>query len=223
MEIVRTYSSNIPFMASVKAVQTRKEPASFEALLQGDERAFRALIRRHHGNMISVATRYVRERATAEDVVQETWLAVFEGIAKLREPAAVVGWIYAILVNKARTRAKRDRRMPTFPDLNPDGAPFEPAVSPDRLTANGRWSNPPLPFDIIDPERIVGGQQILDHLRTAINALPPAQRAVIVMREIEGQNVAPTCDLLGISEANQRVLLHRARARLRQALEDLGR
>ncbi|MBI1869158.1 MAG: sigma-70 family RNA polymerase sigma factor [Methylocystis sp.] len=197
------------------------EPQSFEALLQGDEQAFRALIRRHHANMIAVAMRYVRERAAAEDVVQETWMAVFRGVAKLRDPAAVVGWIYAILVNKARTRGKRDRRTLTFSDLDADGGPSQPAVSPDRFAANGRWSNPPLPWDDIDPERIVGGRQIWAHLGAAIEALPPAQRAVIVMREIEGQDAASTCDLLGLSEANQRVLLHRARARLRQALEDI--
>jgi RNA polymerase sigma-70 factor, ECF subfamily len=217
MDIVRMSSSDIPFMQSVKTVQ----PDSFEALLRGDEQAFRALIRRYHAKMISVATCYVRDRTTAEDVVQETWLAVFEGIAKMREPAAVVGWIFAILVNKARTRAKRDRRTLTFSDLDPDGTPFKPVALPDRFSTNGRWSNPPLPWDEFDPERVVGGRQIFDHLRTAIDALPQAQRTVMVMREIEGQDAASTCDLLGVSKANQRVLQHRARARLRQVLGDL--
>lgn len=221
MNTVHAPSNAIAITPFVKSVKNQNVPESFEALLRGDEQAFRALIRPHHANMISVATCYVRERAAAEEVVQETWLAVFEGIAKLRDPAAVVGWIYAILVNKARTRGKRDRRTITFSDLDPDGATFEPAVAPDRFSANGRWSNPSLPRDDIAPERIVGGRQIIDRLRTAIEALPAAQRTVIVMCEIEGHDAASTCDLLGISKSNQRVLLHRARARLRQVLEDV--
>lgn len=190
-------------------------------LLKGDEQAFRQLIRLHHRNMIGLARAFVTSRASAEEVVQDTWVAVLDGIGKLDQPASLKPWIYAILVNKARTRAVRERRMVPFTDM-PAGAGSEgPAVDPGRFDGAGNWTDPPCPWGDLGPERVVAGRQLWGHVMQAIDDLPPAQRAVIILHDLEGQEAADICHILGITAGNQRVLLHRARAKLRQLVETL--
>ncbi len=193
----------------------------YERLRNGDERAFRELIRRHHTSMVRLAHSFVGNRATAEEVVQDTWLAVLEGLGGFEQRSALKAWIFGILVNKARTRAVRDGRTLLFSDMALEDGSREPVVDPARFTAAGYWTDPPRPWDDLNPERVVAGQQLWAHVTRALENLPPAQRAVIIMRDIAGHESVETCNILGITEANQRVLLHRARARVRQVIEAL--
>lgn len=195
------------------------ESDAFLARLRGrDEAAFRYLVRSLHGAMISLARSFVRSRATAEEVVQDTWVAVITGLSGFEGRSSLKSWIFGILVNKARTRGVRDGRIVTFSDLGVEG---DPAVDPDRFKSNGMWADPPGGWSDITPERIVAGRQILEHVWAALETLPPAQRSVIILREVEGLGPEEACLILGVSEANQRVLLHRGRSRIRQAMETL--
>jgi RNA polymerase sigma-70 factor, ECF subfamily len=192
-----------------------------EHLRLGDAEAFRQLVRQHHASMISLARSFVATRATAEEVVQDAWLAVIEGLDSFEQRSSLKAWICSILVNKARTRAVRDKRMMVFSDFaSPDEA-NGPAVDPSHFNAAGYWTDLPRLWDELDPERVVAGRQLWRHLASAIDELPPGQRAVIIMRDVEGHGSEETCRILGVSEGNQRVLLHRARAKLRQAIDRL--
>lgn len=192
-----------------------------ERLERGEEQAFRDLFRQHHAHMVRLARAFVADRAAAEEVAQDTWLAVLTGIGGFERRSSLKSWIYAILVNKARTRAGRDRRTISLPDFAQEGASAEPAVNPSRFDSRGYWVDPPRLWHDLNPERVVAGQQLWAHVMRAIEDLPPSQRAVILMRDVEGQGSEETCSMLGLTEANQRVLLHRARARVRQVVEAL--
>ncbi len=187
-------------------------------LIARDETAFRLLIRSHHGSMVALAKTFVGSRGIAEEVAQDTWLAVLDGLERFEQRSSLKSWIFSILVNKARTRGVREGRTVTFSDLEAGGGDGGPVVDPARFAAGGHWREPIRAWDPIDPERIVAGRQILSHVSTAIDALAPAQRAVVILRDIEGHDADETCRVLNISQANQRVLLHRARARLRDAI-----
>ncbi len=196
------------------------------ALRRGDEAAFAQLVSRYHAPLRRLALTYVRSAAVAEEVVQETWLGVIRGIGSFEERASLKTWIFRILANTAKTRAQREARTVPLSALAPlsddeDG----PAVDPDRFLDQqherwpGHWASPPSRWDELPEEHLVG-RETLDTLRRAIDALPPAQRQVIVLRDVEGWEAEEVCTLLGLSEGNQRVLLHRARSKVRQALED---
>ena len=190
-------------------------------LQAGDEEAFRLLVRRHQASLVSVAQTFVRNRATAEEVVQDTWLAVIEGLDGFEQRSSLKNWIFAILVNKARSRAVRDGRMVPVADFDQEASEDEPVVDPARFDASGSWTSLPTPWDEVTPERIVGGRQMLAHVRDAIDQLPPAQRSVLLLREVENLEPSEVSALLGISDGNQRVMLHRARARVRDYMEQL--
>lgn len=192
--------------------------AAVVRLRAGDEVAFRELVRSLNGAMISLARTFVKSRPTAEEVVQDTWVAVITGLSGFEGRSSLKSWIFGILVNKARTRGARDGRTITFSDLGVDG---DPAVDPGRFKPNGMWADPPASWCDLTPERIVAGRQMLEHVRAALDTLPPTQRSVIILRDVEGLEPEEACVILGVSEANQRVLLHRGRARLRQAMETL--
>lgn len=185
----------------------------------GDEIAFREVIRRHHARLLGLAKTFVGNGATAEEVVQDTWLAVIEGIGRLDQPSSLKSWIYTILANKARRRAARDRRISLFADMSA-GDEGAPAVDPSRFTHRGFWTDTVALWDLRDPERIVAGRQIWAYTLTAIDNLPPRQKAVVLLRDVEGLNASDACEILGIAESHQRVLLHRGRAKLRQAIEE---
>lgn len=165
---------------------------------------------------------FVRSRATAEEVVQETWLAVVEGLPTLKEPRALRSWIYGILVNKARRRGVRDRRIQAFSDL---ALPGDDGLIADAglFTRHGTWASPIAAWEELDPERIVAGRQLWAHAQAAIDQLPAGQRAVVLLCDVEQVSGSDASRILGISEANQRVLLHRARVTLRQAIDALVR
>jgi RNA polymerase sigma-70 factor (ECF subfamily) len=188
-------------------------------LRDGDDKAFGALIDRYHATMLRVARGYVATKEAAEDVVQETWLGVIRGIDGFESRASLKTWIFRILVNRAKTRGERESRTYPFSSLEPDAD--EPAVDPSRFIDSGRWrgfwSAPPTRHAI--PEQHVLASEASDRVLRAVDALPPNQQVVITLRDIQGLSAADVCDLLSISEANQRVLLHRARSKVRAALE----
>lgn len=196
-----------------------------DRLKAGDESAFRMVVRQYHRAMKGLAFAYVGNKATADDVVQETWLTVIGNLSKFEGRSALKTWIFGILVNVARARARQERKSVPFSDLQPEDEGDEPAVDPSRFIATGfqqgQWGDPPLAWGDITPERIVGDRQLVEHMDVALNGLPPAQRSIIILRDLEGLDAEEARNVLGISEVNQRVLLHRARSRLRNAMEEI--
>jgi RNA polymerase sigma-70 factor, ECF subfamily len=197
-----------------------RDAALLAALRAGDEEAFAILVTRHHATLKRVARAYVSTDAVAEEVVQETWLAVIAGIDRFEQRASLKTWIFHILANKAKTRGVRERRMVPFASLA--GAEDQPAVAPERFQRDGdawpgHWATPPRPWE--DPERRLASLEAREHLRAAIAALPATQQAVLTLRDVEGLEAEEVCELLDVSAGNQRVLLHRARAKVRTELE----
>lgn len=190
-----------------------------DRLRAGDEGLFAELVRRYSASMTRVALMYVPSRAVAEEVVQETWLGVLNGLDRFEERSSFKTWLFRILVNRAKTRGERERRTVPFAALaaaEADGD--EPAVDPDRFVADGHWGTPPRRWDT-DPESALRGKEVERIARDAIEELPPMQRLVVTMRDLEGWSSDEVCNALEISETNQRVLLHRGRSKVRAALE----
>ncbi|MGE0223868.1 MAG: RNA polymerase sigma factor [Acetobacteraceae bacterium] len=197
------------------------QPAFLDRLRAGDPAAYRALIRRFHASLIGVATSIIGSRAQAEEVVQDAWLAVFSGIGRFEGRSSLTTWVISIVLNRARTRAGREKRLVGLPLVLDGAAPGERAAPSEAFKADGHWVDPPRLWDEISPERIVGGRQLWDHVQDAIERLPAGQRAVIILRDMEGQDAEEVCALLQITPENQRVLLHRARCRIRQTIDAL--
>lgn len=198
------------------------EGALLAKLREGDEAAFAGLVDRYHNLMVRVASMYVPSRATAEEVVQETWLAVIKGIDRFEGRSSLKTWMFRILTNRARTRGVREGRSVPFSSLWKNAEPSEPAVDPSRFGPNKagqiHWRNPPSSWGD-QPDKRLLGEEAKGLVLEAIETLPPNQKAVITMRDIQGWEARDVCDALEISEANQRVLLHRARTKVRRALE----
>lgn len=196
------------------------QPAFLALLRQGDAGAYERLIRRFHGSLVGTASGIIGSRAQAEEVVQDAWLAVFAGIGRFEGRSSLASWLFAIVLNRARTRAGREGRLVALPAL--DGADgHERQVPIDRFDASGHWTQSPRLWDELDPERTVAGKQLWAHVRDAIERLPAGQKAVIILRDIEAHSAEDACELLHISPENQRVLLHRARGRVRSTIEAL--
>ena len=198
-----------------------RDAALLTALRAGDEEAFTTLVTRYHASLKRVARAYVSTDSVAEEVVQETWLAAIAGLGRFEQRATLKTWLFHILANKAKTRGTRERRSVPFASLGDAGA-GEPAVSPDRFQQDGdawpgHWAMPPRPWQ--DPERRLASLEARSHLRAAIAALPATQQAVLTLRDVEGLEADEVCELLDLTPGNQRVILHRARARVRTALE----
>src|SRR3954447_21319183 len=186
------------------------------SLREGDELAFAGLVRRHHGAMVSVALGYVADRSAAEELVQDTWLAVVRDLDRFEGRSSLTTWIYRILVNRARTRGARERRVVPCSSLGGEerGGTLEPAGFRD-----GAWASSPRPW--LAPERRLASLETRAALRTALARLPGRQRAVVTLRDVEGLDATEVAELLGISDGCQRVLLHRGRTRLRDVLDEL--
>lgn len=197
------------------------ERVLLDRLLKGDESAFESLVGQYHDRLQRLARVYVRTDALAADVVQETWLAVLRGLTRFERRSTLRTWIFHILANRARTHAARERRLVPFADLDAHNEP-EPDV-PDgaRFDSTGGWREPPAPWTATDPERLTLNAEVRDALDRAIEALPEGQRAVVMLRDVEGIAADDACNILGVTETNQRVLLHRGRTRLRAALASL--
>jgi RNA polymerase sigma-70 factor, ECF subfamily len=199
-----------------------QEPSDLYLRLRaGDEEAFRTLVRKHQASLLGVAQTFVRNRATAEEVVQDTWLAVIAGLEAFEGRASLKNWIFAILANKARTRAVRDGRVIAAGNFAEEADEDTPIVASSRFDSAGMWAVPPALWDEVTPERVVAGRQIWSHVAEAIDELPPTQRAVLILRDIEQMESTEVCETLDITAANQRVLLHRARAQIREFVEQL--
>jgi RNA polymerase sigma-70 factor (ECF subfamily) len=202
-----------------------EESALLDALRRGDEDAFARLVGEHHASLRRVARLYVANAAIADEVVQDTWLGVIRGIWAFEGRSSLKTWIFRILVNRARTRAVRESRSALFTGaLSPEtGAEPESPVSPehsplgDDSFAPGPWARPP---DVgSSPELSLLTKELRERLRTVIDVLPSNLRIVLWLRDVEGWSSEEVCNALAIQETNQRVLLHRARSRVRAALE----
>jgi RNA polymerase sigma-70 factor, ECF subfamily len=191
-----------------------------EALRSGDERAFRELMDAHHSALLRVAMTRVGSRAVAEEVVQETWLAVIRGLDGFEGRSSLKTWIFRILANVASKRGAREARTLPFSALGGDGAGPVAAdrfLGADRGGLAGHWVLAPRRWPT--PEEGLLADETGAVMASAIERLPPAQRAVVALRDVEGWSAAETCEALGLGEGYQRVLLHRGRTMLRQALE----
>jgi RNA polymerase sigma-70 factor (ECF subfamily) len=192
------------------------------ALRAGDEETFRELVRGWHPALLRVAQIFVPSRAVAEEVVQEAWLRVLGALDRFEGRSSLRTWVFRILVNTAKTRAQREGRSLPFSALQEPGRVPEAAVEPDRFLPEdharhpGGWAVPPRAL----PEERLVAAETRERIAQAIEALPPSQRAVISLRDVEGWSAEEVRNALDLSEVNQRVLLHRARARVRGALEE---
>jgi RNA polymerase sigma-70 factor (ECF subfamily) len=195
-----------------------------DALRQGDEGAFARLVDQYHPSLRRVARLYIANRAVADEVVQDTWLGVIQGIWAFERRSSLKTWIFRILINRAKTRAAREGRMVPFPRFDAAAEAAEAVIAPDRFqpvdhpTEPGRWTRPP-PDLGASPERWLLAQEVRQHLQSAIAALPEHQRLVLILRDVEGCSTEEVCNALGFQETNTRVLLHRARAKVRAVLE----
>jgi RNA polymerase sigma-70 factor, ECF subfamily len=194
-----------------------------DALRRGEERAFAELVARHHSALLRLAMSYVATREQAEDAVQETWMGVLSGIDRFEGRSSLKTWIFRILANRAKTKGVRERRSVPFSSLEGDGDEHEPSVDPERFQSGtkqaGFWAAPPASWAGIPEERLLSGETraVVD---TAVAALPDMQRAVITLRDIQGLSAQEACEVLELTEANQRVVLHRARSKVRARLEE---
>ncbi len=196
------------------------EAATVARLRAGDEETFRVLVREHHTALVRFARTFVKTQASAEDVVQESWLGVLKGLATFEERSSLKSWIYAIVANRARSRAAKDGRSVSFSHLDEEGSSAS-ALDPARFKPNGMWAEPPRRWETLTPERLAESEEIRRAFERALDELPDRQRAVVVLRDVEGLSAEQTCNVLAVSETNQRVLLHRARSRLRESLAPL--
>ena len=183
-----------------------------ERLRSGDEQAFVLLVRRHQPAMLRLARTFVPNVAVAEEVVQDTWLAVLRGVDRFEGRSALRSWLFAILVNTARASGVRERRSVPIDDPGP-------AVDASRFDDAGHWRSAPEHWVEAAADRDRAAK-IAARIRTAVTDLPARQAQVVTLRDIEGLTSEQVCDLLELSEGNQRVLLHRGRSRLRQIIED---
>jgi RNA polymerase sigma-70 factor (ECF subfamily) len=193
-----------------------------EALRRGDERAFGEVVDRHGAAMFRLARAYERDMAVSQEIVQDAWLAVLRGIERFEGRSSLQTWLLRIVANIARTRAVREARSVPFSALLSDSADKSGrSVSPDRFLGPasrwaGHWSSPPDEWN--RPERELLSRETRGQIADAIERLPMGQRLVITLRDVEGWSAAEVCTLLDVTESNQRVLLHRARSRVRHAL-----
>lgn len=196
-------------------VNMADETALVAQLATGDRTAFDCVYRKHNASMLRMCEGMIRTRATAEEVVQDTWIAVLKGIGGFEGRSSLAGWIFAILVNKARSRAQRDGRMISF-----DGEGEDDGLAA-AFDGRGRWKDMPDLWETLTPDRIIEGRNIMAHVLAAIDALPSAQRSVLILRGQQDLEPAEVCSILNITEGNMRVLLHRARLSVRKSLDTL--
>ena len=182
-----------------------------EGLRAGDEEAFVALVGRHNHALLYVARSFVPSDAIAEEVVQDTWMAVVRGLSKFEGRSSIKTWLVSIAANRARSTGTRESRVRAL-------SSSEAAVDPSRFDTNGHWITPPESFMEDAEDRMVAGS-LSESIHSSLENLPGSQRQVVTLRDVEGLDSKEVCQLLEISEVNQRVLLHRGRSRLRQDLE----
>lgn len=199
------------------------EDALLARLRRGDEGAFDELVNRHHGALIRMALGHVADREVAEEVVQDTWMAVIESLDRFEGRSSLRTWIFGILIHKAKDRGVREKRHTTFSAFESYDDDNEEAVDPSRFQQSGEWAGhwafPPQPWDDQTPEKLLANQQAVHAMQQAIEALPATLKEVLILRDVEGVEAKEVCELLKITETNLYVRLHRARERVRVAVE----
>jgi len=222
--VERIATQNIAGSQPSGGVASAEDLHLVEALRSGNESAFVSLIDMYHSSMLRLAMLFIPSQAIAEEVVQETWIGVLHGLDRFEGRSSLKTWIFRILTNRAKTRAQREGRsvpfssLPEFTsELHEPGIEFERFQGSDQQSP-GSWVSFPRSWEEIPEERILS-QETMTRIQEAIDTLPIGQREVITLRDIEGCTSDEACGLLGVSEANQRVLLHRARCKVRRALE----
>lgn len=191
-------------------------------LRQGDEMAFNTLLDRYHVSMVRLARSYVSNEAAAEDVVGDTWLAVVRGLERFEGRSTVKTWLFRILLNRARSNGAREAKSVPFSSLDHEAGP---TIESDRFVDAsdrwvGYWSAPPCVWPL-GPESSVDRGEMRRSIGRALDRLPPTQQTVVTLRDVHGLSASEVCEILDVSEANQRVLLHRGRAKLRLVLESM--
>lgn len=201
------------------------EREHLDALRRGDETAFEQLVAQYHASLVRIAQMYVGDRVIAEEVAQEAWLGVLRGLERFQGRSSLKTWLFTIVSNLAKTRGKREKRSVPFSffehydqDMDEPAVPSERFRGADDLYA-GHWAAKPAPWNV-DPERVALNSELMKYLDAAVETLPEQQRIVITLRDIQGWTAEEVCNALGIAETNQRVLLHRARSKVRRALEE---
>jgi RNA polymerase sigma-70 factor, ECF subfamily len=180
-------------------------------LCAGDEQAFGGLVDRYHGRIVRLAQTIVGRHELAEEVAQETWIAVLRGASRFEGRSSVRSWLFAICVNRARSTSGREFRTPSVDATSP-------SVDPSRFTSSGQWVTPPEDWSAVVDDRLLAAK-LAAEAQVAIADLPEVQRQVVTLRDVEGLSSTEVCHVLSLSAANERVLLHRGRSRIRAALE----
>jgi RNA polymerase sigma-70 factor (ECF subfamily) len=207
--------------------RTATVPKTDEALLRrlyaGEENAFDELVNKHHGSLIRLAMGYVADRQVAEEVAQDTWMAVIQNLSQFEGRSSLRTWIFGILIHKAKDRGIREKRHVTFSAFEPSAddseEPVDPSSFQQRGERAGRWVIPPQPWNDQTPEKLLASQQTINAMNNAIESLPRTLQEVLVLRDIEGMDVKEACVLLEITETNLYVRLHRARERVRKVVD----
>jgi RNA polymerase sigma-70 factor (ECF subfamily) len=199
--------------------------ASLQAIREGSEAAFLSLVERYQPGLVRLACRWSRGGADAEDLVQETWLVMLQSLDRFEGRSSLRAWLCGILVNLGRARSRKSARLVPMSSLRGSDDPdaIEPAIDPARFWPEGHpwaghWCAWPNPWPDSPEQRTLGGE-LRELLQRAIDDLPPLQAEVLVLRDVEGLTGPEVCDVLGVGDAHERVLLHRARSKVRAALE----
>ena len=224
---VGSWSFNLFFALGVPSLQETlqlDEPGLVQALQRGDERVFSAVMDLYSGSLLRLAMSFVPSRAVAEEVVQETWMGVLEGIGRFEGRSSFKTWLFRILTNRAKTRGTRERRYEPFglsglDSDGDDGPSLEDSLFVTEGSGKGHWADPPQAWEPDTPERALLSKECRTAIELAIDGLPEKQRQVITLRDVEGVSAEEVCNILSISETNQRVLLHRARTKVRHVLD----
>ena len=202
---------------------TRAEDTLLSKLRRGDEGAFDELVNQHHSALIRMAMGYVADREVAEEVVQDTWMAVIESLNRFEGRSSLRTWVCGILIHKAKDRGVREKRLTTFSAFKSYDDDNDEAIDPSRFHQTGEWAGhwafPPQPWDDQTPEKLLASQQAVNAMQRAIGALPITLKEVLILRDVEGVDAKEVCKLLKITETNLYVRLHRARERVRAAVE----
>lgn len=229
--VVTTYQESGEQVSTVGASVTTSQGSSLSQeersligrLRTGDEGAFDELVNKHHSGLIRMALGHVADREVAEEVVQDTWMAVIEGLGRFEGRSSLRTWIFGILIHKAKDRGVREKRHTTFSVFESCNDDNDEAVDPSRFQQSGEWAGhwafPPQPWDDQTPEKLLASQQAVNAMNKAIESLPKTLKEVLILRDVEGVDAKEACEILKITETNLYVRLHRARERVRVAVE----
>ena len=197
---------------------SRKLPSDDELiprLLAHDDAAYTQLVSAHHGLMVYLA-RAIAGEAIADEVAQEAWLSVIRALPRFEQRSSLKTWILRIVNNTAKSRLRHESRSLSLEDMLGDRGDTDPA----RFTAAGRWASPPVVWHADTPDDLLASEELRHCIDAAIQGLAPLQRAVVTLRDMQGQRMDDICKILEISESNGRVLLHRARRRIQAAIDE---